>query len=174
MRRLLLLRHAKTERAKPGEKDRDRQLTARGRADAPAIAAYLARHGFAPDLALVSTATRAQQTWALIAPAFPAAPRVVVDKRLYQADPDALMAVIGTAGDAGTLLVVVHNPGLHELALLLVGAGDIEARQRLGEGLPTSGLAVIDFARDDWSRLHPNAGRLERFISPRALAAATD
>ena len=58
MRRLLLLRHAKTERAGPGERDRDRKLTERGRVDAPIIGAYLARHGLVPDLVLISPATR--------------------------------------------------------------------------------------------------------------------
>ena len=70
MRRLMLLRHAKTERAQPGERDRDRKLTKRGRADAPLIGAYMAHHGLVPDLALVSPATRAQETWALLADCF--------------------------------------------------------------------------------------------------------
>ena len=56
----------------------------------------------------------------------------------------------------------------------LIAAGDVEARERLNEGLPTSGLAVIDFAGDDWDKLHPRSGRLERFVTPRLLKAATD
>jgi len=67
MRRLMLLRHAKTERAEPGERDRDRKLTKRGRTDAPLIGAYMVRHGLTPDLALVSPAERAQETWKLLA-----------------------------------------------------------------------------------------------------------
>ena len=59
MARLLLLRHAKTERAAAGERDRDRKLTARGRADAPAIGAYMVRHRLLPDLVLTSPAARA-------------------------------------------------------------------------------------------------------------------
>ena len=85
MRRLLLLRHAKTERAETGERDRDRKLTKRGRNDAPVIGAYMANHGLVPDLALVSPATRAQETWALIAPCFAKAPRMVTDDRIYNA-----------------------------------------------------------------------------------------
>jgi len=76
MRRLLLLRHAKTERPEPGGRDRDRKLTARGRADAPVIAGYMVRHRLGPDLALVSPAVRAEETWALIAPALAKSPRV--------------------------------------------------------------------------------------------------
>ena len=70
MRRLMLLRHAKTERAAPSERDYDRKLMKRGRADAPAIGAYMAHHGLGPDLALVSPAVRAQETWTLVAAAF--------------------------------------------------------------------------------------------------------
>jgi len=71
-----------------------------------------------------------------------------------------------------TLLVLGHNPGLHEAARLLIASGDVEARERLNEGLPTAGLVVIDFAGKDWSKLHPRGGRIERFVSPRLLAEA--
>ncbi len=71
-----------------------------------------------------------------------------------------------------TLLVIGHNPGLHDAARLLIASGDVEARERLNEGLPTSGLAVIDFAGKDWRKLHARGGRLERFVTPRSLAEA--
>ena len=77
MRRLMLLRHAKTERAAPGARDRERKLTQRGRDDAPAIGAYMVQHGLIPDLAVVSPAARAQQTWTLVAAMLPKAPRAV-------------------------------------------------------------------------------------------------
>ena len=56
----------------------------------------------------------------------------------------------------------------------LIAAGDVEMRERLNEKLPTPGLVVIDLPVDDWSLLHPHAGRLERFVSPRLIAAATE
>ena len=174
MRRLLLLRHAKTERAELGEGDRDRKLTARGRADAPVIGAYLARHGLVPQLVLLSPVTRAEETWALIAPTFTKAPRVVKDERIYNADPNQLMALLAETEEAKSLVLVGHNPGLHDLAVQLIASGDVEARERIAEGLPTSGLVVIDLAFDDWSRLHPHAGRLERFVSPRLIGAETE
>jgi len=174
MRRLLLLRHAKTERAELGEGDRDRKLTARGRADAPVIGAYLARHGLVPQLVLLSPVTRAEETWALIAPTFTKAPRVVKDERIYNANPEALIALIRQVRDAQALLVVGHNPGLHDLAVRLIASGDIATRERVNEKLPTSGLVVIDLSIDDWSRLHPDSGRLERFVTPRSLGSATD
>jgi len=174
MRRLLLLRHAKTERAAPGEADRARKLTDRGHADAPIIGAYMARHDLVPDLALVSPVTRAQQTWTAVAAMLPKKPRVDEDARIYNAGPWDLMDIIREADGARTLLVVGHNPGLQELAVLLIASGDADVRERIAEKLPTSGLVVIDFPFDDWPRLHPNSGRLERFVSPRLIAAATD
>ena len=174
MRRLMLLRHAKTERAQPGERDRDRKLTKRGRSDAPLIGAYMARHGLVPDLAMVSPATRAQETWALLGDCFAKKPAVVNDERIYNADPQRLMALLAETEEAKSLVLVGHNPGLHDLAVQLIASGDVEARERIAEGLPTSGLVVIDLAFDDWSRLHPHAGRLERFVSPRLIGAETE
>src|SRR5581483_10440208 len=120
MRRLLILRHSKTERPEPGEHDRVRKLTKRGRADAPLIGAYMAHHGLVPDVALVSPATRAEETWALIAKALPQAPRVVKEEGIYNAGRDKLISIIRKAPDAHVLLVVGHNPGLHELAVSLI------------------------------------------------------
>jgi phosphohistidine phosphatase len=174
MRRLLLLRHAKTERAEPGERDRDRKLMARGRIDAPIIGAYMARHRLIPDLALVSPATRALETWQLVATALGKTLRMVEDERIYNAGTDGLGDLIRETDDARALLVVGHNPGLHDLARQLIGSGDVEARESLNEKLPTSGLVVIDLAFDDWSKLHDGAGRLERFVSPRLIGAASD
>jgi len=174
MRRLMLLRHAKTERSHPGELDRDRKLTKRGRADASAIGAYLAHHGLVPDLALVSPARRAEETWTLLAAAFGKEPRAAKDDRIYNATAEKLVAVIGDVRKAHLLLMVGHNPGMQDLARQLIASGDVEARERVSEKLPTSGLVVIDFAFDDWSLLHPQAGRLERFVTPRLIAAAID
>jgi phosphohistidine phosphatase len=174
MRRLLLLRHAKTERPGPGQRDRDRKLIKRGRADAPVIGAYMARHGLVPDLALVSPATRAAETWTLAAAALGREPRVIKDERIYNASVETLIGIIRETRDAQMLLIVGHNPGLHDLAVRLIAAGDAETRERVAEKLPTSGLVVIDLAFDNWSKLHPNSGRLERFVTPRLIEAATD
>jgi phosphohistidine phosphatase len=174
MRRLLLLRHAKTERPAPGLRDRDRKLTERGRLDAPIIGAYLARHRLLPDLVVVSPAARTLETWELVATALGKAPRLVKDERIYNASTDTLVEMIRETGDVPALLVIGHNPGLHDLARQLIGSGDVEARESLNEKLPTSGLVVIDLAFDDWSKLHDSAGRLERFVSPRLIEAASD
>lgn len=174
MLRLMLLRHAKTERNAPGGRDRDRALMKRGRTDAPIIGAYMSRHRLTPDIVLVSPATRAQETWVLAAAAFAKAPRMVSDERIYNANVAALAGIIGETRKARTLLIVGHNPGLHDLAMRLIASGDVEMREALSEKLPTSGLVVIDLPLEEWSSLHDHAGRLKRFVSPRLLAAATE
>jgi phosphohistidine phosphatase len=175
MRRLLLLRHAKAERSAPGGRDHDRVLNERGRADARKLGAFLARHAFVPDRALVSTATRTRQTWELLATAFAKAPPVSFDERIYDASPQTILeAVNDTAPETGTLLVIGHNPTLQELAAMLTASGDIDARERLGEEFPTAALAAISFAAEDWSGVHPHGGRLEHFVTPKWLATATD
>ena len=175
MRRLMLLRHAKSDWTRPGTRDHERALAPRGREAAPRIGGYMARHGLTPDLVVCSTATRTRETWDLVAPAFAAAPPATFEDRLYEASPDALIEVVKeTTDSAHALMLVGHNPGLHNLAQRLIASGDIEARQRLSEKFPTGALAVIDFAIDDWRKLHPRSGRLDRFVVPRALETATD
>jgi phosphohistidine phosphatase len=175
MRRLLLFRHAKAERSEPGMGDRARQLMERGRKDAATIGAYMASHALVPDRVMTSPAARTQETWKFAAPAFRPAPAVTPVERLYDATPHYILGVIRAAPLAArSLLILGHNPGLHAVALLLVASGDIETRERLREKMPTCGLAVIDFALDDWAKLHPQSGRLERFVTPKSLSAAAN
>jgi phosphohistidine phosphatase len=173
--RLMIFRHAKADKGAPGTRDRDRPLAVRGLKEAPKMGTYMARHKLVPRHALVSPARRTRETWDGLAATLPSGIPVFYENRLYDAAPEAILAVIRETPSAiGTLIVVGHNPGLHETARLLIAAGDIEARERLNEGLPTSGLAVIDFAGDDWKKLHPHSGRLERFVTPRLLKTTTD
>jgi phosphohistidine phosphatase len=93
-------------------------------------------------------------------------------ERLYDAGPYAILQVVQKTSDRiGTLLVVGHNPGLHELAVMLTAGGDRSVRRQLQEAFPTGALAVIDFKDDDWSNLSPASGRLERLVVPRSLGA---
>jgi phosphohistidine phosphatase len=175
MRRLILLRHAKSDWSKPGEADHDRDLNSRGRESAPRIGHYLARHGLLPDRVLCSTATRARTTWELVAAELGEAPTTTYERRLYNAPVRAVLDVVQTKNDGARVLFVVgHNPGLHDLTEVLIASGDLQHRERLHEKLPTGGLVVIDFAIDDWADLRPRAGRLERFIEPRSLETATE
>jgi phosphohistidine phosphatase len=175
MRRLMLLRHAKTAQAIAGGSDRERILTERGRHDAPLIGAYMARNALVPDRIVCSTATRTRETFDLLVRAMRVKLDAVYDEQLYGADPDTIFDIVQATPDGvHTLLLVGHNPGLHMAGLDLIASGDVETRERLNEKLPTSGLIVIDVPFDDWSKLHPHAGRLDRFITPAVLSAQTD
>src|SRR5262249_46165394 len=105
MRRLLLLRHSKSDWTRPGAPDHERTLAPRGREAAPRIGAYMVRHALNPDLVLCSTATRARETWDLVAKAFVQKPPAVFDERLYEASAGALLEVVKeTKGSVHALL----------------------------------------------------------------------
>jgi phosphohistidine phosphatase len=174
MRRLMLLRHAKTENDAPSGRDQDRRLDDRGRNDAAAIGGWIGRHRPFPDLVLVSHAIRAHQTWEIAWEAMKdlvPQPRVELLPELYGADPSQLLQTIRDASvaDPRRLMLVGHNPGMHELAIALAGGGDTAGRKELAGNLPTSGLAVFDFEIDDWDDVAFRRGRLVLFVSPKLL-----
>lgn len=175
MRHLMLLRHAKTERDSHTGRDRDRQLTARGRTDAPALGRYVVSHRLIPHLVLVSPAARARETWDLFAAELPTVPPHEIIADLYGADPAQLLRIARMATGFARikapdrLMIIGHNPGLHEIALALTKSGHATDREALAHNLPTSGLAVIGFDIADWPDLSFGTGRLERLISPASL-----
>jgi len=179
MRRLMLLRHAKTEHDAPSGRDQDRRLDKRGRHDAAEIGGWIGRHPPFPDFVLVSPAIRAHQTWEIVWEAMKdmvPEPQVEHVPDLYGADPSELLQTIreASAADPKRLMLVGHNPGMHELALALAGSGDAAGRRALDDNLPTSGLAVLDFAVDDWANVAFRRGRLVLFVSPKLLKHASD
>jgi phosphohistidine phosphatase len=174
MRRLMLLRHAKTENDAPSGRDQDRRLDDRGRQDAAEIGGWIARHSPVPDAVLVSPAIRAHQTWEIALTAMKdltPPPHVELLPELYGADPSQLLQTIhaASATDPQRLMLVGHNPGMHELALALAGSGDTAALRALSDNLPTSGLAIFDFEVDDWADVAFRRGRLVLFLSPKLL-----
>ena len=169
MKTLLLLRHAKS--AWPdGTEDHDRPLADRGRHDAPRMGAHMASAGLQPDFALVSSARRTQETWALVAPALGKACLSRTVPSIYEAEPAAILAAIREAPQqSGTLLVVGHNPGLADLAAALAPDGDAPALARLATKYPTAGLAVITFEAERWEDVAPATGTLAAFVTPKTL-----
>jgi len=173
--RLMLLRHAKTEKAAPDMHDRDRALNPRGRKDGSRIGAYIAHHALIPDAVIVSPARRTQETWALVASALSTSPPMRTDDRLYENTAADIIAIIEEGfGPRRCLLLVGHNPSFHDAARLLIGTGDVGARERLHEAMPTGALAVIDFPGGNPRGHLLKSGRLERFVTPRSLREATD
>ncbi len=173
MRRLLLLRHAKTEADAPSGRDVDRRLDPRGRDDAALMGQWLGKQERAPDMVLVSTAIRARQTWDIFEAELARAkikPKAVHLDILYGAGPAELMAQVQiAAAQAKTVMIIAHNPGLHELGFALTATGDATARSALTDNLPTGAIATLDFKVDDWSDVHFRSGHLASFVSPKLL-----
>ncbi|RRN65928.1 histidine phosphatase family protein [Caulobacter sp. 602-1] len=145
MERLILMRHGKAERHAQSGGDFERALAESGRADAAVMGQVLAGAGVAPDLLLVSSARRTRETAERVAPNFPKA-RVEQLRDLYHADPEDVVQVIEAhAEGAATIMVVGHNPGLHELALRLAQQGEASPIQtnKLRGRFPTSTTVVF-------------------------------
>ena len=174
MRRLMLLRHAKTEADAPSGRDHDRRLDDRGQSDAGEIGHWIARNPPFPNLVLVSSAVRAQQTWNLAWEAMKdrvPAPEVETVDELYGAEPTQLLTTVrmASANDPKRLMLVGHNPGLEDFARKLIKGGETQAMSRLREKFPTAALAVIDFDAPQWAEISWGAGTLVRFDTPKSV-----
>jgi phosphohistidine phosphatase len=170
MRRLLLLRHAKSSWDEPALADVDRPLAARGRAAAPAMARHMVARGWRPDLVLGSHAERVRQTWQLAAPILGADIPVKILRSLCLAPPSRLLASLRrTSSEFGTLLMIGHNPGFGRLAEDLCSATSSEAYRRLQAKFPTAALAVIEFDVEGWREVASGGGRLIAFRRPKDL-----
>ncbi len=131
---LVVVRHAKSDWSAPVA-DHERPLAARGRRQAPDLGRWMANHLDPLDLAVVSTATRAGQTWDLIAAELPAAPPVRLAREAYTFSGYALADLVARLpGNARTVAVVGHNPAVEELIEILTGDW---------VRMPTSSLAVV-------------------------------
>jgi len=169
MRTLTLLRHAKSGWDAPVARDFDRPLNARGRKAARAMGREMRRLGLGFDLVLASPAVRVTETLTEVAQGYGAAVDTRFDESIYLAPVDVLLALVRGADDKGTrLLLVGHNPGMEQLALLLAGAGPL--RDEIAAKYPTGALAEIGFEVPHWRDVAPGSGLLARFVRPRELA----
>jgi phosphohistidine phosphatase len=167
MKRIYLLRHAKSSWKDTSLPDHDRPLAGRGRRAAKAIARHMREHGIEPELVLCSTARRARETLELIEPALDTR-AVHVEHDLYAASAPALLERLRTVPDTvESVLLIGHNPGLQELALDLARSGS--AAGELGAKYPTAALATLAFPASSWQRLDRGTGELVELVRPRDL-----
>lgn len=171
MKRLLLLRHAKSDwsSALP---DHQRQLNLRGQQAAARMGRYIADEDLNPDKVLCSPATRATETWRLVQQSLSADLEACYLDAIYDfGSGTSLLDVLREhGGDAQTLMLIGHNPSIEGLAGLLSGTGDETALASLARKYPTAGLAVIDFEFADWQEVNSGSGNLQRFVRPKELA----
>ncbi len=172
MRQLLLLRHAKSSWDDPRLSDHARPLNPRGKRAAAAMAAAMLELGLSPDVVLVSSARRTLQTLEALMP-LDGSPLIEPMDDLYLAPWSRLLEVLhGVPETARSVLLIGHNPGLHELAMALVGpaamaTGSPTAR-RLADSYPTCALTEFSVA-SPWRLLEAGGARLLRFLPPADL-----
>jgi phosphohistidine phosphatase len=170
-----LLRHAKAEQspADAPTNDHDRPLTPRGQ-----NAAKLMAHALVAQLANVgrvycSTSRRTRETYGLIKDALDQTP-VSFRESLYLAPADDLMAFVqGLPEKLKSIMIIGHNPGLHDLSLQLTaraGHGQARKLEKLRTKFPTGALSVLTFDVPTWSKIDTGIGTLVAFIRPRDLA----
>ena len=160
-RRLMLLRHAKSDW--PDVPDRERPLAKRGRRDAPAIGRWLRDHRYLPDVVVCSVARRTRQTWELMAPELGGSPAVTSEPRAYDAGPLSLLYLARELpGSVRAALLIGHNPAISALANSLTGENVADLR------FPTAAVAVLEFT-GDWPDLALGQARLLDYTEPRSL-----
>jgi phosphohistidine phosphatase len=166
---LHLVRHAKSSWKEAGAADHERPLSSRGERAATRMSALLAAEGMRPELVLCSTAERAKETLARLLPGLRSRPRVLFEAALYLASAGALLDRLREVEpEVGEVLLVGHNPGMADLAALLVGAGDPAERARMGRKFPTGAWAEIRFTAP-WGEIVRGSGELRRFVAPKEL-----
>ena len=165
VKRLFLLRHAKSSWDEPGLADHERPLAARGRKASKLIAAHLRAEGIAPELVLCSPSKRTRQTLQRLELD---SGKVRFEDDVYAASAGELLAVLNDVGDdVGSAMLIGHNPGIQDLALQLAGSGPELAAVR--SKFPTAALATLAFDRS-WRELAPGEADLVAFTKPKQLA----
>lgn len=172
MRRLILMRHAKSSWTDPTQHDAARPLNARGRRAAPRMGLWLAEAGYAPDLALVSTARRTLETWELASARMTGAsgrpPAHASEGLIYNAAPESLLMLVHEQpAEVETLLLLGHEPGVPGLLRMLCGRDICEGGARAFGKYPTGAVSVLEFPQDDWAEIGPADGRLAAYAQPR-------
>jgi phosphohistidine phosphatase SixA/SAM-dependent methyltransferase len=172
MRRLLVLRHAKSSWEDPTLRDHDRPLNPRGERTLPDLRRVLAVRGGGVTHVLCSSAARTRATLAGVRDALPADVEVVVDPVMYGAEADQLLDRCRAVGDeAGDVLLVGHNPAVEDLVDLLTGDATPAADRQLLTKVPTGSLAQLSLP-GSWSELRPGTCHLDVLLVPRALPDA--
>lgn len=168
MRRLYLLRHAKSSWDGPSPDDRDRPLAPRGARAAPRMGAYMSERGYRPEVVLCSPSRRTRETWSRVRGALGPPAREEFCEDIYLAPASTLLALVRGLDDRfPSALVVGHNPGTADLA---AGLAAPSAAAGFGR-YPTGALAVFDLDVQGWGGAGPGAGKVVEFVRPADLGA---
>ena len=159
MKRLYLLRHAKSSWNDPDIADLDRPLNDRGTKAAAFIGELVQANDLLPDIVLVSPAKRAAQTAELVRQSWPSDVDTIIDPRIYEASPQALRQVVSEVDSSyDAVMLIGHNPGIEGFITFLTGSI---------EPMATAALAVITLDIDEWSAINDGLGKVEHIYRPK-------
>lgn len=163
MKRLILVRHAKSSWSGSDIEDHDRPLNQRGRETAPKVGAWIKSNALTPDQVLSSTAARCRETWDGMAAKLSGTPDVQFVDDLYLADANAMLhALQGASGD--TVMIIGHMPGIGEFAREL--RRDPPPLHDSFQKYPTGAVTVLEFRVDDWKEAQMGLARFVDFAAP--------
>ena len=165
MKRLYVLRHAKSSWDDSSLADFDRPLNERGKEAAPFMGSVMRERGYMPDVVLASPAKRAKKTAKLATKAAGFAGEITFVEQIYEASPQTLAKVLsGVDESANSAMIVGHNPGMEGVIRFLTGET---------EAMPTAGLAVIDLEIDKWNDIGHQTGKLVEVLRPKEIGHLT-
>ncbi|MBY8976995.1 histidine phosphatase family protein [Rhodobacteraceae bacterium NNCM2] len=171
MKKVILLRHAKSSWSDPDLADHDRPLNPRGKASAPVIAQWLAHRKHLPDTILCSSAKRTKQTIKRMRSVLPELPDAKIEEKLYHASPDTMRERLNKLPKScDTVLLVGHQPGIGALTRKLAEKKVRPRCARAFEHFPTAAAAVLEFDIKDWSELKYHEASFVDFAVPRELS----
>jgi phosphohistidine phosphatase len=168
VKRVWLLRHAKSSWDHPGLPDVDRPLAPRGRRAAELLAAHVAASDVRPAVVLCSSSLRTRQTLTAILPALGDALEIHIERALYGAGAAQLLERLRRLPNrAPSAMLIGHNPGIQDLALGLAAGGPALAALR--EKFPTGALATVDVDAERWRDLDDGMATATALVTPRSL-----
>lgn len=174
MKKLILLRHAKSSWKDTSLDDHDRPLNARGNAAAPVIGKWLADRGHRPDIVLCSSSVRTRETAEKLATTMPSLPDPVIEEGLYHAAPGTMLTRLRELpATCQTAMIIGHQPGLSTLTRMLADGRESRRCQRAYEHFPTAAAAILEIDclknNSDWQSLDYRTARFADFAKPREL-----
>ena len=173
MKTIYLLRHAKSGWSDTNSDDFNRPLNEQGQQNAVQIGHHIAGQKIHPDLILCSAATRAQETLSYIRPFFPDTQAIQIEEPLYLAASETLLKyLMGLEDGVNSVLIIAHNPGLHELTINLAGRENIGTSQLLNQVMqrfPSGAITTVKNDSNQWMNLNQSESTLIDFVCPSDL-----
>ncbi len=167
MKKLILMRHAKSSWSEEDIQDISRSLNERGKKGAALLGEWMEKSGNTPDMVITSAATRCQETWNGVAASLSQKPEVLIERDLYMAGPGEILELLRSRAKGDTVMVLAHQPGIGLLAREM--RVDPPPAHEAFNKYPTGATTVLELPIDDWSQIVPGIAHLEDYVTPKAL-----